>query len=596
MDFKTPIAEILNEFTNLGTDKVYGLIEVPPKNVDADFAFPCFSLAKIKKKKPQLIATEMTEEINKTKKFNGEVIAAGPYINFKYAPSFKAEKILTQISENPEKFTKSAFEKSKPERIVLEYPSPNTNKPLHLGHVRNMLLGQFLTKLNKHAGNHTFVTNLYNDRGTHICKSMYAYQNWGNNTTPEDEGMKSDHFVGKYYVKYDEEFQKSKEKNKNGNGIDFEEEIQEMLRKWETNDKDTRALWKKMNGWAFQGYEQTFNEYGIKFDKIYYESDIYDKGKEIVLTGLEKGIFEKGETGEVRMFFKDFAKKGLPESKVLLRSDQTTLYITQDLYLAYCKQQDFKYDRSLYVIGNEQNMQMRTVFEILDLLKENDIMGFKGTNVHISYGMIYLPTGKMKSREGKVVDADDIIADMIDLARQKILERYKDISKEEVEERARKIGHAALRFFILRYDMTADFTFDPDKSIEFEGETGPYIQYTYARSASIFRKAGKNLDDEFKLKKPNWDLFDEPSEQKLISKLSEAPQVIFEAVDKYKVHYVPKYLLELAQAYNEFYRDCPVINEDNKELEEHRLFLIKCFADILKAGLALMSIETLDTM
>ena len=594
MDFKTRICELLMAPTGLEFEKIFSLIEIPPKNVDADFAFPCFILSKIKKKNPQLIASEIAKNLTEAKVFNGNITASGSYINFKYAISTKAKIILSNIAEDAQAFAKQSFKNLKQERIVIEYPSPNTNKPLHLGHVRNMLIGQFLTKLNKFAGNQTFVVNLYNDRGVHICKSMYAYQKWGNNSTPESEDLKSDHFVGKYYVKYDIELQKSKETK--DTAVNMEEAVQEMLRKWEANDTEIRELWKKMNNWAFQGYNQTFKEYGIQFDKIYYESEIYDKGKEIVLAGIEKGIFTKCETGETRIFFKDFAKKGLPESKVLLRSDQTTLYITQDLYLAYLKQIDFNYDRSLYVIGNEQNMQMRTVFEILESLKQHNILGFKGNNVHISYGMIYLPSGKMKSREGKVVDADDIIADMIDLARQKIKERYSDLSQDEIENRTRKIGHAALRFFILKYDMTADFTFDPEKSIEFEGETGPYIQYTYARTASIFRKAEKNLNDKFSLEHPNWGIFKEPSEEKLISKLAEFPQVIFEAVDKYKIHYIPKYLLELAQSYNEFYRDCPVLNTDNEQLKEHRLYLIKCFADIIKIGLNLMNIETLDMM
>ncbi len=594
MDFKTQICELLKEVTGLESDKILNLIEIPPKNVDADYAFPCFILSKMKKKNPQLIATEIAQTLSDEKKFKGKITSLGPYVNFKYAASTKAEIILSNISKNPEEFAKQAFNKLKKERIVLEYPSPNTNKPLHLGHVRNMLLGQFLTKLNKFAGNETFVVNLYNDRGVHICKSMYAYQQWGNNSTPESENIKSDHFVGKYYVKYDIELQKLKDKN--DTSIDLEKEIQEMLRKWEANDPEIRALWKKMNNWAFQGYNKTFKEYGIEFDKIYYESDIYDKGKDIVLAGLEKGIFMKGETGETRVFFKDFSKKGLPESKVLLRSDGTTLYITQDLYLAYLKQKDFGYDRSLYVVGNEQNMQMKTVFEILEILNQNNILGFRGKNVHISYGMIYLPSGKMKSREGKVVDADDIIEDMIELAQQKIKERYMDLSENEIRQRATRIGHAALRFFILKYDMTADFTFDPDKSIEFEGETGPYIQYTYARTASIFRKAGKNLNEKFTLSNPDWDVYKEPTEEKLISKLAEFPDIVFEAVDKYKVHYIPKYLLELAQCYNEFYRDCPVLNSENEQLKEHRLYLIKCFADIIKIGLNLMTIDTLETM
>ncbi len=517
MDYKIRLAEVLSEILDNSAVSIQFLSQITKKakkNIDADFAINCFALKKYLKQDGLEIAKEIHKSFSSRLDKNPFVQAVsidGPYLNIKFDKKIIAKEVMMQIFKDVNSYASSNFEiKENPERIVIEYPAPNTNKPLHLGHIRNMLLGQTLSKINQCVKNEVFQVNLLNDRGIHICKSMWAYDKYGENKTPKSENQKSDHFVGYYYVKFaQEESRLKKYAQKNINFLEYElkknpedqnldriqelrktidrskygilqKELKDMLIAWEEEDKKVRNLWRKMNDWAENGFNQTFETFKIHHDKTYIESNIYKKGKKIVENGIEKGIFEKLDDGAVVI---NFNKKKLPKRKVLIRKDGTSLYITQDLHLAYQKMEDFDYDKSIYVIANEQDMQLRILFEILNKL------GMKAENIHYSYGMINLTSGRMKSREGTSVDADDIVEELKLLALNEVKKRYSNLSKNEMEKRAIVIALASLRFFIIKYDYSRDFVFDPKKSLEFEGETGPYILYSYARICSIFKKA-----------------------------------------------------------------------------------------------------------
>ncbi|MHA2430534.1 MAG: arginine--tRNA ligase [Promethearchaeota archaeon] len=566
---KTAVAQFLNEYiSQLTVQDIEALIEIPPPEIDYTYAFPCFSLAKVEKKAPEVIAKELKKRI-KISDFLEDIVANGPYLNIKV----KSQYILEEIFELNEDYgrlrLKLGIADEKKKRVVIEYPSPNTNKPLHFGHVRNMLLGKSLSNLLEYKGHTIFQVNLYNNRGIHICKSMLAYKKWGNNKKPD---KKSDHFVGDYYVKYGENLKQDKE---------LEKEAHELLRLWEAGDKATMVLWKKMNKWAIDGFNKTYDKLGISFEKVYFESDLYLKGKEIILDGLNRGIFEKVENGAIIARLKE--KYNL-EDKILVRSDGTSIYITQDIYLAYSKKADYNYDRSIYVVGDPQIQHFKWLFAILDML------GFEADNYHLSYGMISLPSGKMKSREGTVVDADDIIEEVENLAFQEVEKRYPNISSSEKKMRAEIIGQAALKFYILKYNLIKGFVFKPKESISFEGETGPYIQYCYARIASIIKKSELEISTNI-----NWDVLKHEKEKFLIKELTYLPDIIDLSEKTYNIHLIAQYLLTLCQIFNSFYSSCQVISED-KELERARLLLIKCVQIVIKIGLNILGIETLEQM
>jgi len=566
---KKAIAEALDEYISyLKIEEIETLLEIPPSEIDFTYAFPCFSLAKIEKKSPDLIAKDLEKRI-KNIEFLDKIEAIGPYLNLKVKSNYILESIF-EIKEDYGKFRDIVYKESKSKlRFVIEYPSPNTNKPLHFGHIRNMLLGKSLSNLLEYKGHKVFQVNLNNDRGIHICKSMLAYKKWGDNKDPD---KKTDHFVGDFYVKF------SKEAEKDEKLID---EAYDLLRLWEKNDKSTRSLWKKMNKWALDGHNKTYKMMGISFDKIYYESDLYAKGKDKINEALKKGIFERTEDGAIIARLKE--KYNL-EDKILIRSDGTSIYITQDIYLAYKKKEDFNYNRSIYVVGDEQIQHFKWLFAILDML------GFKEDNYHLSYGMIDLPSGKMKSREGTVVDADDVIDEVEKLAFDEVDKRYSDLSESEKTKRAEIIGLSALKFYILKYNPSKGFVFKPDESISFEGETGPYIQYCYARIASIILKSELEIDTNI-----DWELLNHEKEFFLIKQLVYFPEIV-ESVEKtYNIHLIPQYLLSLCQAFNSFYASCQVISED-KELEKARLLLIKCVQIIIKIGLNILGIDTLEQM
>jgi len=558
--FKSEITKLLAKATGLGEKEIEPLIENPPSPELGDYAFPCFILAKSMKKAPNIIAQELAGKIKPDPKSSiSEVKATGPYLNFFVDKSFLAGSVIKDILNCGACYGSWPLNHKK---VMVEYPAPNTNKPLHLGHVRNMLLGNSICNILAFAGYQAIPADLVNDRGVHICKSMLAYQKWGKGKQPD---KKSDHFVGDYYVLYSKHEKEHPE---------LEEQIQEMLRKWEAGDEEIVALWQKMRKWALDGFKQTYALFNVHHKRTYYESDIYQHGKDIVLEGLKKGLFIKDEEGAI---IADLEKDGLGK-KVLIRKDGTGIYITQDLYLAKVKFDDFKMDKSVYIVGNEQIYHFKVLFKLLEMLG----FPFAKNCYHLAYGLIYLPEGRMKSREGTVVDADNIVEEMELVAEKEIKKRHK-LDKKELEKRKRIIGMGALKFFILKYDPMKDFTYNPEESISFEGETGPYVQYAHARICSIFKKVKKFEPEKIK------PVFSHELEFKLIKALSNFKSVVSEAAEAYKPSLVVRYVLELAQVFNEFYHECPVLKAEPK-IRDSRLTLIFCVKTVLRNALDLLGI------
>ena len=489
--------------------------------------------------------------------------------------------------------------------VMIEYSSPNTNKPLHLGHVRNNLLGWSLAQIMEANGNKVVKTNIVNDRGIHICKSMLAWLKWGNGETPESSGKKGDHLIGDYYVAFDKHYRAEVAELKNkfmtDEGLDEEaaenkakeeaplmKEARQMLVKWEQGDEEVRALWQKMNNWVYAGFDETYKTLGVSFDKIYYESDTYLEGKAKVEEGLEKGLFFRKDDNSV---WADLTQEGL-DQKLLLRSDGTSVYMTQDIGTADMRFKDFPIDKMIYVVGNEQNYH----FQVLSILL--DRLGFKWGKelVHFSYGMVELPNGKMKSREGTVVDADELIATMIDDARKTSdeLGKFKDMSEEERREIARVVGLGALKYFILKVDARKNMLFNPEESIDFNGNTGPFIQYTYARIRSIMRKAaaeGMALPAQLPSDAPLND-----KEIALIQKMNDFGAVIEQAATDYSPSGIANYCYELTKDFNQFYHDYSILNADTQEEKLTRLVLANNVAKIIKNGMLLLGIEVPERM
>jgi len=478
-----------------------------------------------------------------------------------------------------------------PEVILVEYSSPNTNKPLHLGHIRNNLLGYSLYRILSACGHKVIKTNIVNDRGIHICKSMLAWQKYGNGETPQSTGLKGDHLVGKYYVKFEQEYKAQAEElvNSGQNEADARNsaplmlEAREMLLKWENGDSKVVDLWKTMNSWVYAGFDETYKMLGVDFDKIYYESDTYIKGKEIVLNSLNDNILYKHNDNSIWV---DLTSQGL-DHKLLLRADGTAVYMTQDLGTAVARQNDFHFDKTLYVVGNEQNYH----FQVLRALMKK--MGYKWADglIHFSYGMVELPEGKMKSREGTVVDADDLIREMKETAKSVSLELGKlaDFSDEEKEEIFRKIGMGALKYFILKVDPHKNMTFNPVESIDFNGNTGPFIQYTYARIKSVFRKAGQMgiVPDKEAI------VFAKPGSKELalVKLLRKFSDTVTEAATEYSPSLIANYCYDLSKEYNQFYHDFSILGEENDSLRNFRLFLSKVTSEVLYSGMWLLGIE-----
>ena len=488
--------------------------------------------------------------------------------------------------------------------VMIEYSSPNTNKPLHLGHVRNNLLGWAVSQIAAANGNRVVKTNIVNDRGIHICKSMLAWKKYGNGEPPESSGKKGDHLIGDYYVAFDKHYREEVKQlceQYKAEGLDEEaakakaekeapliKEAHEMLVRWEHNDPEVRALWRKMNEWVYAGFDETYKALGVGFDKIYYESDTYLEGREKVLEGLEKGLFYKKEDGSV---WADLTNKGLDE-KLLLRSDGTSVYMTQDIGTAKLRFEDYPINKMLYVVGNEQNYH----FQVLSILL--DELGFEWGKdlVHFSYGMVELPNGKMKSREGTVVDADDLIAEMVRQARQTADEagKFDDMSEEEKQNVARIVGMGALKYFLLKVDARKNMLFNPEESIDFNGNTGPFIQYTYARIRSVLRKAedaGINYKDLCGI---NCEL--STKEEEIVQHVADFAAVIRQAGQDFSPSAIANYCYELVKEYNQFYHEFSILKEENEDKKRFRLVLSANVAKVVRLGMGLLGIEMPERM
>lgn len=561
------------------------------KEYVGDFTLVVFPLLKLSKKKPFDTADEIGRKLIESCQMLSEYNAVNGFLNMKLSTEAWLSE-LSEIDENDNYGYVQADENSP--LIMVEYSSPNTNKPLHLGHVRNNLLGYSLAKILEANGNHVVKTNIVNDRGIHICKSMVAWKRFSDGETPQSANLKGDHLVGDYYVLFDKAYKKEiAELVEQGMSEDeakekapIMQEAREMLRQWEAGDKETRDLWATMNQWVYDGFDETYKRLGVSFDKIYYESQTYLVGKQKVLEGLEKGLFFKKEDGSV---WADFTKEGLDE-KLLLRADGTSVYMTQDIGTATMRFSDYKIDKMIYVVGNEQNYH----FQVLSLLL--DRLGFKWGKdlVHFSYGMVELPEGKMKSREGTVVDADDLMDEMIKTATAIAKELGKDgLSEEESAEVCRKVGLGCLKYFILKVDPRKNMLFNPKESIDFNGNTGAFIQYAYARICSVLRKA-EELGINGKLAAKDLQLSD--SETEMLQQMSAFPAIVKQAGEEYSPSLIANYSYELVKSYNRFYHDFSILKEENEGLRSFRLALSRNVSKILKQAMDLLGIELPERM
>ena len=527
------------------------------KEFEGNLTIVVFPWVKAARKSPEAVGTEIGDWLVANEPAVNRFNVIKGFLNIVIEPTYFTS-MLRHIEETPDYGFKKADADSP--LVMVEYSSPNTNKPLHLGHIRNNLLGYSLAQILKACGNRVVKTNIVNDRGIHICKSMLAWRKWGEGATPESTGKKGDHLIGDFYVLFDKHY-KAELKELMDKGMTQEEaekasplmlEAREMLRRWEQKDPEIRSLWEMMNNWVYAGFDETYKRLGVDFDKIYYESNTYLEGKDKVLEGLEKGIMYRKDDGSV---WADLTDAGL-DHKLLLRSDGTSVYMTQDIGTAKLRYQDYPIDKMIYVVGNEQNYH----FQVLSLLL--DRLGFKWGKdlVHFSYGMVELPEGKMKSREGTVVDADDLMDEMIQGAREVSAERGKgDFTPEEADEIARIVGMGALKYFLLKVDPRKNMTFNPKESIDFNGNTGPFIQYTYARIRSVLRKA------------------------------AEAGRIYSPAL-------IANYVYDLVKEYNQFYHDYTILNEPDAAVRALRLALSQCVAGVVRSGMSLLGIEVPERM
>ena len=557
---------------------------------EGDITLVVFPFVKAARKAPAMVAQEVGEALQGglIEKFN----AVQGFLNLSIAQSYWIEQLQTiAATEAYGQLTRGEGEKP---LMMVEYSSPNTNKPLHLGHVRNNLLGYSIAKIQEANGWNVVKTNIVNDRGIHICKSMLAWLKFGNGETPETSGKKGDHLIGNYYVRFDVEY-KAQIKELMAEGMDEEtakkeapliKEAQAMLVKWEQNDPEVRALWQKMNEWVYAGFDETYKQMGVGFDKIYYESDTYLVGKGEVERGLAKGDFYRREDGSV---WADLAQNGLDE-KLLLRADGTSVYMTQDIGTAKLRFEDYPIDKMVYVVGNEQEYH----FKVLSILLDRLGFPFGKELVHFSYGMVELPNGKMKSREGTVVDADDLMAQMIadakEISKDKV-NTLPDITEEEANEIARVVGLGALKYFILKVDPRKNMLFNPEESIDFNGNTGPFIQYTYARIQSVLRKASDQLTLS-----PNGLTALSPKELALIQRLVDYPAAVRQAGDEFSPAVIANYTYALACDFNSFYHDHSIINEADADKRALRLVLAQTVAKVIKSAMALLGIEVPNRM
>lgn len=585
------VIDAIKALYNIDVEEKSIQLQKTKSDFEGDITLVVFPFTKVARKQPEIIGneigqwlkenTDIVDNYNVIKGFLNLSICKGNWLT-----------ILNSIYNNDKFGIKEVTEDSP--LMMIEYSSPNTNKPLHLGHVRNNLLGYSISQIQKANGWKVVKTNIVNDRGIHICKSMLAWLKYGNGETPESTGMKGDHLIGKYYVEFDKHY-KAELKELEAKGMSEDEakansslmkEAQAMLLKWEQNDPEIRSLWQMMNEWVYAGFDETYKRLGVDFDKIYYESNTYLEGKEKVEEGLKKGIFYRREDGSV---WADLTSDGLDE-KLLLRSDGTSVYITQDIGTAKLRYQDYPIDKMVYVVGNEQNYH----FQVLSLLL--DKLGFKWGKelVHFSYGMVELPNGKMKSREGTVVDADDLMDGMIEEAARTSadLGKLENCTKEEIDNINRMVGLGALKYFILKVDPRKNMTFNPAESIDFNGNTGPFIQYTCARIKSILRKASEAGISIKEVK----DITLQDKEVSLIQNLTSYPAIVEQAGTDFSPALIANYVYDLVKEYNQFYQTSPILKEENAETMNMRLMLSACTVKVIESGMSLLGIEMPEKM
>ncbi len=585
------VARAVLELYGIETNPSSIKLETTKKEFEGNLTVVTFQWVKGARKSPEAVGQEIGQWLVDNEPAVDRFNVIKGFLNIVIEPTFW-NSVLRNINDTPDYGITEADSLSP--LIMVEYSSPNTNKPLHLGHVRNNLLGYSLSQILKACGNRVVKTNIVNDRGIHICKSMLAWQKWGNGATPESTGKKGDHLIGDFYVLFDKHF-KEEVKELMQQGMTEDEakaasplmgEARDMLRRWEAQDPEVRELWSMMNQWVYDGFDATYKRMGVDFDKIYYESNTYLEGKEKVLEGLERGIMYRKDDGSV---WADLTADGL-DHKLLLRSDGTSVYMTQDIGTAKLRYRDYPIDKMIYVVGNEQNYH----FQVLSLLL--DKLGFKWGKdlVHFSYGMVELPEGKMKSREGTVVDADDLMDEMVNTARQVAVEqgRTGDFSEAEIDRLAEMVGLGALKYFLLKVDPRKNMTFNPKESIDFNGNTGPFIQYTYARICSVLRKAneaGYTIGDYASV---------EPAEKEiaLIQTLADYPATVAEAGRSYSPSLIANYVYELAKLYNQFYHDFSILRESDAGARSLRLALSQATATIIRSGLNLLGIAAPDRM
>lgn len=585
------VAHALKELYNIDADAAGIVPETTKKEFEGNLTVIVFPWVKTARKAPAMVGKEIGDWLVENEPAVSRYNVINGFLNIVIEPGFWCS-VLKHIEDTTDYGITKATDDSP--LYMVEYSSPNTNKPLHLGHVRNNLLGFSLSEILKACGNRVVKTNIVNDRGIHICKSMLAWKKWGEGATPESTGKKGDHLIGDFYVLFDKHF-KAEVKELMEKGMTEDEakaasplmnEAREMLVRWEQKDPEIRGLWEMMNSWVYAGFDETYKRMGVDFDKIYYESQTYLEGKEKVLEGLEKGIMYRKDDGSV---WADLTADGL-DHKLLLRADGTSVYMTQDIGTAKLRYADYPIDKMVYVVGNEQNYH----FQVLSLLL--DKLGFKWGKdlVHFSYGMVELPEGKMKSREGTVVDADDLMDEMVGTAREvsRELGKLDGLTEAEAEEIAETVGLGALKYFLLKVDPRKNMTFNPKESIDFNGNTGPFIQYTYARIRSVLRKAAEQGITAFDYTgvTPN------EKEVALIQTLADFPATVADAGKKFAPSVIANYVYELVKQYNQFYHDCPIMREENAGVRALRLALSETTARVIAQGMALLGIKVPERM
>lgn len=590
---------IISEAVAKAVKELYGVDAAPSsitpqttrKDFEGNLTIVVFPWVKAARKAPEAVGKEIGDWLVENEPAVDRYNVVKGFLNLVIEPTFWSS-VLQHILQTKDYGTVTSTEESP--LVMIEYSSPNTNKPLHLGHVRNILLGDSLSRILGACGNRVVRTNIVNDRGIHICKSMLAWQKWGDGVTPEKAGKKGDHLIGDFYVLFDKHFkaevkelmEKGMSEDEAKNASPLMAEAREMLRRWEAKDPEIRSLWEMMNSWVYAGFDETYDRMGVGFDKIYYESSTYLKGKEKVLEGLEKGLMYRKDDGSV---WADLTSDGL-DHKLLLRSDGTSVYMTQDIGTAQMRFADYPIDRMIYVVGNEQNYH----FQVLSLLL--DRLGFQWGKdlVHFSYGMVELPEGKMKSREGTVVDADDLMDEMVTTARAVSGERgqLEGASEEEIKDITEMVGLGALKYFLLKVDPRKNMTFNPKESIDFNGNTGPFIQYTHARIRSVLRKAADEgfTTGEFITVAPG------EREIALIQRLADYPSTVAEAGNSLSPALIANYVYELAKEYNQFYHDCSILKESDESKRSLRLALSETTARTIASAMGLLGIRVPDRM